>query len=111
MQDVAIKNSRKPFPQAGTAWPALETELTGAKRADIDWRAGKLAVYTYYRDEALVRVAQDAYALYFNENALGRRAFPSIVRLESDLVEMALSLFDAPPDAGGTFTSGGTESI
>ncbi|MBC9207416.1 aspartate aminotransferase family protein [Roseomonas aerophila] len=111
MPDTIAAATRRPFPDSGTAWPALEATLTEAKQSDIDWRNGKLAVYTYYRDDALLRVAQDAYALYFSENALGKRAFPSLARLETELVEMGLSLFEAPPGAGGTFTSGGTESI
>lgn len=103
--------SRQRFPADGTAWPALEAQLLDAKRGDVDWRSGRLAVYTYYRDEALLRVAQDAYGLFFNENALGKRAFPSLARLEQEVVEMGLSLFGAPPEAGGSFTTGGTESI
>jgi len=49
--------------------------------------------------------------MFFMENGLGRTAFPSVQRLQSDVIAMALSLFHAPPGAGGSFTSGGTESI
>lgn len=110
MPDTTLPN-RRAFPATGAAWPELEAHLTAAKQDDIDWRGGKLAVYTYYRDESLLQVAQDAYRLYFNENALGKRAFPSLAQLENELVQMGLDLFQAPPGAGGSFTSGGTESI
>ncbi|WP_159998381.1 aminotransferase class V-fold PLP-dependent enzyme [Roseomonas sp. 18066] len=111
MPDHSPAAPRLPFPETGAAWTALQETLQQAKENDVDWRAGRLAVYTYYRDDALLQVAQDAYGLYFNENALGKRAFPSLARLERELVEMGLSLFQAPPGAGGVFTSGGTESI
>jgi len=103
--------SRLPFPAAGVPWPDLEKRLIEGKRGDIDWRAGRLALYNYYRDEDLLRVAMDAYRLHFADNAMGTRIFPSLAKMEGEVVDMALSLFSAPPGAGGTFTSGGTESI
>jgi sphinganine-1-phosphate aldolase len=103
--------SRLPFPGSGTSWPDLKTRMIQAKRDDIDWRAGKLALYNYYRDEDLLRVATDAYNLHFAENAMGSRIFPALAKMEREIVEMALSLFSAPPEAGGSFTGGGTESI
>lgn len=111
MPDISSRSSRLPFPASGSPWAAIEHQLIRAKVDDIDWRAGKLALYNYYRDEDLLRVAQDAYRLYFAENALGKRIFPSLAKMESDVVEMCLSLFAAPPNAGGSYTSGGTESI
>lgn len=99
------------LPRAGTSWDALKSELIDAKKGDLDWRAGRLPLYVYWRDEALHRVAEEAYQLYFIENGLGRKAFPSVGRLERDVIEMALGLFGAGEDAGGSFTAGGTESI
>lgn len=102
---------RMSLPKTGEGWQAIEAALHSTKQDDIDWRGGRLAVYTYYRDEELLRVAQQAYLLFFNENALGKRAFPSLARLEDDVIAMGLSLLNAPAGAGGVFTSGGTESI
>ena len=58
-----------------------------------------------------MQVAKDAYALYQSENALGPGAFPSLKRMEEDVVGMGLSLLHAPEGARGNMTSGGTESI
>ena len=50
--------------------------------------------------------------MYFTENALGRaRAFPSLQRMEDEIIAMALDLFQAPDDASGFVTTGGSESI
>src|SRR3954462_11638361 len=43
-------------------------------------------------------------------NALDPTAFPSVARIEDDLVGAALELLHGPPGAVGTLTSGGTES-
>ena len=70
-----------------------------------------MALYVYWLDDALGAVSKNAAAKYFMENGLGRTAFPSVQRLESEVISMALALFHAPETASGSFTSGGTESI
>jgi glutamate/tyrosine decarboxylase-like PLP-dependent enzyme len=65
----------------------------------------------YHDDDELLFVAREAYNIYFSENALGGRAFPSLVQMEREVIQMSLALFHAPEGADGSFTSGGTESI
>jgi hypothetical protein len=49
---------------------------------------------------------------FFSRNALGgKRAFPSVKKMEDEVVEMALDLFHAPDGAQGFMSTGGTESI
>ncbi|MBY0329226.1 MAG: aminotransferase class V-fold PLP-dependent enzyme [Acetobacteraceae bacterium] len=102
---------RPAIPATGRPWNALSAELEAAKAADYSWRRGRMAVYFYYLDEALHRVQQEAYKAFWTENNLGQRAFPSLKRLEEEVVGMGLGLMNAPDAAGGTFTSGGSESI
>ncbi|WP_424810730.1 pyridoxal phosphate-dependent decarboxylase family protein [Roseococcus sp. YIM B11640] len=99
------------LPRQGQEWPVLQQALAEAKARDHSWRRGRMAVFFYYLDEALERVQQQAYEAFWTENNLGQRAFPSLARLEGEVVEMALSLMRAPEGAAGTFTSGGSESI
>src|SRR3546814_16110820 len=98
------------LPTEGRPWEEIRRSLLDAKRCDYNWREGRLPLYVYYNDEALLKVSREAFNLYFSENALGRKAFPSLVQLEADIVSMALRLFNAGDEAGGTFTPGGTES-
>lgn len=98
------------LPKTGSAWQDVKQSLIEAKQDDYSWRDGRLPLYVYYEDEELLTVSKEAFNLFFSENALGRKAFPSLVRLEGDIVSMALNLFRAGEDATGTFTSGGTES-
>jgi len=103
--------TRCALPQAGSSWSLLKKQLDDAKRGDYKWQEGRMALYVYWLDEQLGQVAQEASSMFFMENGLGRKAFPSVQLLEGEVIEMALSLFNAPAGAGGSFTSGGTESI
>lgn len=108
---MSVLPTRPRIGEDGRCWEDICRDLIAFKTSDHDWRGGKVPIYVYYDSEELLGVSRDAYNLYFSENALGRRAFPSIVRMESDVIGMALSLFKAPEGAVGSFTSGGTESI
>ncbi|MFL1462214.1 pyridoxal phosphate-dependent decarboxylase family protein [Roseococcus sp. DSY-14] len=100
-----------PIPEQGESWPALSAALDAAKARDVSWRRGRMAVFFYWLDEETERVGQEAYRRFWTENNLGQRAFPSLARLEGEVVGMGLHLLRAPEGAGGTFTSGGSESI
>ncbi|MBM3651200.1 MAG: aspartate aminotransferase family protein [Alphaproteobacteria bacterium] len=99
------------LPDKGLAWPEIEARLTDAKKDDFSWRDGRMALYYYYLDDELSEVQKRAYAAFWTENSLGKRAFPSLAKLEADVVAFGLDLMNAPEGAAGTFTSGGSESI
>ncbi len=99
------------IPAAGRTRGEILAELQARKAGDRDWRRGRLAVYFYWLDEELERVQQDAYLAYWTENNLGQRAYPSLKSLEDEVIAMSLALLGGGERAGGTFTSGGSESI
>ena len=86
-------------------------DLDAAKANDFSWRGGRMAVYFYYLDEELSGVQKEAYTKFWTENSLGKKAFPSLAKLETDVVDFGLKVVNAPDGAAGTFTSGGSESI
>ena len=102
---------RKALPAEGTAWSELESSLHAAGSRDVKWREGRAAVYVFNSGEDVMQVAHDAYGLFIAENGLGPAAFPSLKRMEQEVVDIALSLQNAPADAAGSMSSGGTESI
>lgn len=99
------------IPARGRARGDILAELQARKAGDRDWRRGRLAVYFYWLDEELERVQQEAYLAYWTENNLGQRAYPSLKSLEDEVIAMSLALLGGGERAGGTFTSGGSESI
>jgi glutamate/tyrosine decarboxylase-like PLP-dependent enzyme len=82
------------------------------KGDDVDWKNGRAPLYVFKATDEAYEVGRAGFFEYFSENALGaRRAFPSVKRMEDEIVEMALDLFNAPEGAQGFMTTGGTESI
>ncbi len=99
------------IPEKGSSWEEVREALIRVGRDDVDWRDGRTAVYVFNPGEDVMQVAKDAYALYQSENGLGLAAFPSLKEMEQDVVNMGLRLLNAPAEACGNMTSGGTESI
>lgn len=103
--------ARPRLPEKGRPWSEIDSEMLSLGEHDVDWRSGRAAVYVFHAGEEVLDVAKKAYALYQSENGLGPAAFPSLVRMEGDVIGMGLGLLQAPDGACGNLTSGGTESI
>jgi len=103
--------TRATLPAKGTAWPTLQERMHEMGSGDADWRNARTAVYVFNPGEDVLRVAKEAYAMYQSENGLGPMAFPSLQRMEQEVVSMGLGLLHGPKDACGNITSGGSESI
>ncbi len=79
---------------------------------DVDWRRGRVPLYVFKANDEIAAIGRDAFLEFFTENGLGgKRAFFGLKRMEDEIVAMGLSLFHAPDDAAGFFTTGGSESI
>lgn len=88
----------------------ITAALEGFAGRDADWRTGRTFAYVYDPGADVEDVAKRAYMRFLTENALAPGAFPSLVRLENDVVGFALNHLSAPEGASGSFTTGGTES-
>jgi glutamate/tyrosine decarboxylase-like PLP-dependent enzyme len=85
--------------------------LQQLQAGDLPVHGGRTLAYVYDSGLAEVdRVGRAAVAAYAGANGLDPTAFPSLMLMENELVGFACDLLDAPPDAVGTVTSGGTES-
>jgi len=102
---------RTPLPQAGAPWAELKPLMVDYAQGDVRWRDGKTAVYVFNAGPDVEQVQKEAYALFQSENGLGPVAFPSLKRMEAEVVGFGLSLLNGPDEAVGTITSGGTDSI
>ena len=86
--------------------------LREMQTADLPVHGGRTLAYVY--DSGLPdidQIGREAVAAYAGSNGLDPTAFPSLLRMENDLVGFALRLLDGPDTAVGTVTSGGTESV
>jgi sphinganine-1-phosphate aldolase len=100
------------FPDEGQEWPEILSRLRALKADDFSWRAGRLPTYTYFFSDDVLEVQKGAYLEYIVENALANdKVLKSVPAMLQDIYRYARGLFHAGPDAGVSFTSGGTESV
>jgi len=101
----------KGLPERGRPWAELAGVMADLKRDDLDWRGGRHAAFVWHAGDEVERVAREAYALFMTENGLGLRVFPSLRRMEGEVVAMVAGLVGGDAAVRGHMTSGGTESI
>ncbi len=99
------------LPARGRPWDELREEMEGMRGRDLDWRHGRHGAYVWYADDGLEHVLREAYGMFMVENGLGLWAFPSIGRMEREVLGMVQGLLSGDDQAASVFTSGGTESI
>ena len=100
-----------PFPATGRPVDDLVAEIRAGRGRDADWRAGRTFSLVYNPVDADLERLHEAVAReYLHENYLNPFAFPSLMRMEREVVAMAADLVHGNP-RGGKLTSGGTESL
>ena len=99
------------IPQHGLSREAVLEKLEAFRANDMPWRDGRTWAYVYDPGREAEEVIKQAYMMYLSENALDPTVFPSMLRLENELVALAASHLNGDAGVVGNFTSGGTESI
>ncbi|MFM8876925.1 MAG: DegT/DnrJ/EryC1/StrS family aminotransferase, partial [Anaerolineae bacterium] len=99
------------IPQTGLSKQEILATLQAFKGKDMDWKAGKVFCYTYDPGADPAEVTREAYMQFLSENGLDPTVFPSLLKLETDVVRMVINLLRGDSNAVGNLTSGGTESI
>lgn len=87
-------------------------ELEELRSRDLPTHGGRTLAYVY--DSGIAEadeLGRRALAMYGSTNGLDPTAFPSLLRMESDLVATARRMFHGSDRMVGSVTSGGTESI
>jgi glutamate/tyrosine decarboxylase-like PLP-dependent enzyme len=99
------------IPQKGKPKEEIFQILESYRGDDLDWQSGRVMGYVYDPGEKAKEVINRAYTMYLSENALDPLTYPSLLRLENEVVAMTAGLLNSPPEVVGNFTSGGTESL
>ena len=99
------------FPERGEPGDAVLAALRETKVGDVDWRSGRTNLYVQFGGDDVLDVARRAADLFFSENAHGAAAFPSVQRLQADIVSWMLELVGAGQHGDGALTASGSESI
>jgi glutamate/tyrosine decarboxylase-like PLP-dependent enzyme len=99
------------IPEKGLSKEEILNTLQAFKARDMDWKAGKVWCYVYNPGEDPAEVTREAYLSYLTENGLDPSVFPSLLKLETDVVRAVINLLRGDSNAVGHLTTGGTESI
>jgi glutamate/tyrosine decarboxylase-like PLP-dependent enzyme len=99
------------IPEKGLSKEEILGTLRAFKSRDMDWKAGKVWCYVYNPGEDPAQVTQEAYISFLSENGLDPSVFPSLLKLETDVVRAVIDLLRGDSNAVGHLTTGGTESI
>ncbi len=99
------------FPERGRDAGDLLATVRGGREGDADWRGGRTFSLVYNPADPDLERLQKAVALeYLHENYLNPFAFPSLLRMEREVVAMGADLLGGDPGTG-KLTGGGTESL
>jgi glutamate/tyrosine decarboxylase-like PLP-dependent enzyme len=99
------------LPQKGLSREEVLNTLKSFKSGDVKWHEGQLFGLIYEAGPEVEALAKEASALFLIENGLSPMAFPSLVKMETEVVSNVISLSGGDDETVGSFTSGGTESI
>jgi sphinganine-1-phosphate aldolase len=99
------------LPSAGLDRDDIFDRLDAMKAGDVRWRDGRAFTLAYNAGDDVIAIAEEAYRRFSTENALNTDAFPSLRRIQSDVVAIVGDWLNAGPDGAGFMTTGGTESI
>ncbi|WP_439360389.1 pyridoxal phosphate-dependent decarboxylase family protein [Bradyrhizobium sp. DASA03007] len=112
MKLTLARSEDQRFAEHGLSEADIRARLDDQRREDFVWNNSRNLKAAYYAGDDVFRLARDTYAQFHGDNLLyGNALYPSLVRMSSDVVGMALDLLGADANAFGTVTSGGTESI
>eukprot|EP00743_Colponemidia_sp_Colp-15_P001248 GILK01001371.1.p1 GENE.GILK01001371.1~~GILK01001371.1.p1 ORF type:complete len:560 (+),score=86.52 GILK01001371.1:38-1681(+) len=75
------------------------------------WRDGKVSGCVYHGGDELTDLLSKAFAHFALSNPLHADVFPTVRKMEAEVIRMVVNLYNGSSDACGCMTSGGTESI
>lgn len=101
----------KTLPATGRPSTDVLADLKALHADDAKWREGRTFSLVYFAGDEVSNLLKEAYGEFIAENGLSPVAFPSLRRMECEVVSMAASLMHGDDEVAGTMTSGGTESI
>ena len=99
------------LPEKGMPREDVLNTLKSFKSDDVKWHEGQLFGLVYEAGPEVEALVKEASALFLIENGLSPMAFPSLVKMETEVVSIVISLSGGDDETVGSFTSGGTESI
>jgi glutamate/tyrosine decarboxylase-like PLP-dependent enzyme len=115
---VPARTSDPRLPDLGLGADDVLARMAELRADDRDWRGGRVFSLVYSAGDGVHDLLERAGTLFSAENALNTGVFPSLARMQQDIVSITIGLLGAdrlPVDqrssVRGYLTSGGTESL
>ena len=100
------------LPDKGKSQEDVLKELDSLEEmADVEWEKGRVSGGLYNCSPEITSLNTEVYRRFLWSNPLHPAVFPYIRKMEGEVVQWCCRLFNGGPQACGTMTSGGTESI
>ena len=99
------------IPKHGLAREEILAALKSYKQHDVEWKSGKALALVYDPGVEAREIVNTAYVEFMTENGLDPTSFPSLLKLETEVVRMIANLLRGDEQVVGNLTTGGTESI
>jgi sphinganine-1-phosphate aldolase len=100
------------LPKRGLPSAEVIQRVQGFRSGDPTFERGQMTAYCMMGSHELQAVLEEAYRIYFFQNALIRRFLPGMRQMEEQLREIAASLLSGgKPGVRVNLTSGGSESL
>ena len=99
------------LPEKGMSKEDVLSSLESFKAGDVKWHEGQLFGLIYEAGQDVEDLVKEAHSLFLIENGLSPMAFPSLVKMETEVVSIVTALSGGGDETVGNLTSGGTESI
>ncbi|MEW6403060.1 MAG: aspartate aminotransferase family protein [Chloroflexota bacterium] len=100
-----------PFPKTSRPKDEILASMRAMRDHDLKWQNGRVFGLVYHISDEIDELLKEAHNMFFSENGLNPTAFPSLSKLENEVIAMAANLLGGDEHVVGTFTSGGTESL
>ncbi|ELR23230.1 sphinganine1-phosphate aldolase BST1, putative [Acanthamoeba castellanii str. Neff] len=75
------------------------------------WEEGRVSGTVYHGGADITSISSRAYEMFIWSNPLHPDVFPGVRKMEAEIIAMIVHMYNGGPQACGTTTSGGTESI
>lgn len=103
---------RTELPKKGLTHEEVMKEVTEVEKlVDIDWEKGYVSGGLYYSSPELTKLTTAVFEKYVWTNPLHMEVFPQLRKMEAEVVQWTVNLFNGGKEGCGVMTSGGTESI
>ena len=100
------------LPETGWSRDQILATLATMRSHDLATEGGAAFAYIYDSGEReAIALATEAYRMFLGANGLDPTAFPSLLRMENEILGFCAAHLGGGAGAAGSFTSGGTESL